>query len=533
MTAVARPLEGDDVVSVSALRRIPAPFLAGLAGCLAVVLAIGPWPVGVFQDDGLYVILAKSLATGEGYRFLNLPGAPNATHYPPGYPAFLAVLWKLYPDFPGNVTLFKFANAALIGLATALVCRFAMTRMALGSGAALAAAILFTACTPVLLLSVMVMSEPLFLAVLLASLLLAERAADTPTVRNVVVAAMAGALLAHVRTLGLLVIPALAIVLLMRRQWRAASVAVATGAAAMGPWQLWVRNHAHEVPALFSGKYGDYFGWWSEAVRADGTGFLWGTAMHNVRALAAYGLEATASGGFPTVVRYGAVAALAALLIGGLFRLATRAPVTASFVAAYLGVVLVWPFSPPRFLFGIWPLIGMACVMSAQWVAGGARGAPTAPRRLSRMVGALPAALLLAGYLTYNWLAVTGSAWDQLQKGVADRAQPLAEWTVRHAPADAVLATDDDALMYLYTGRHAIPTGRFTPQEYLRPQTPAFAVESLREILRTYPVDYVLASSEYGMYAVRGLVTAGPPELGIVSVLNVGAVFAPVTHKAP
>jgi len=68
---------------------------------IAIALAAIPnWPAGVFQDDGIYVVLGKALASGEGYRYLNLPGAPYATHYPPGYPLFLALLWKLSPQFP-------------------------------------------------------------------------------------------------------------------------------------------------------------------------------------------------------------------------------------------------------------------------------------------------------------------------------------------------------------------------------------------------------------------------------------------------
>ena len=85
-------------------------LVAAIALAIALV-AVPNWPVGVFQDDGIYVILGKALATGEGYRYLNLPGAPYATHYPPGYPLFLALLWKVSPQFPQNVGLFTFANA--------------------------------------------------------------------------------------------------------------------------------------------------------------------------------------------------------------------------------------------------------------------------------------------------------------------------------------------------------------------------------------------------------------------------------------
>src|SRR5690606_32694246 len=104
--AAARP--GDRLVPL---------LLAALTASVAI-WAIAPWPVGVFQDDGIYTILGKALASGEGYRYPNLPGAPPATHYPPGYPLFLALLWRVAPVFPSNVAIFTFAN---VGFLTAAV----------------------------------------------------------------------------------------------------------------------------------------------------------------------------------------------------------------------------------------------------------------------------------------------------------------------------------------------------------------------------------------------------------------------------
>ena len=37
------------------------PIVAALLAAAYAILAIEPWPVGVFQDDGLYTVLAKSL----------------------------------------------------------------------------------------------------------------------------------------------------------------------------------------------------------------------------------------------------------------------------------------------------------------------------------------------------------------------------------------------------------------------------------------------------------------------------------------
>ena len=89
----------------------------------AGVLTITPHPLGVFSDDGMYAVLAKSLAEGRGYRFINLPGAPSGTHFPPAYPLLLAALWKLVPAFPQNVLVFKAANALLNAVAAVLALR--------------------------------------------------------------------------------------------------------------------------------------------------------------------------------------------------------------------------------------------------------------------------------------------------------------------------------------------------------------------------------------------------------------------------
>src|ERR1051325_2612567 len=93
-----------------------APIIVVVIAIAAGMNAIDATPIGVFYDDALYTILGKAIASGEGYRYLNIPGAPPATHYPPGYPALLALLWKISPTFPQNVALFKTTNALLLGV---------------------------------------------------------------------------------------------------------------------------------------------------------------------------------------------------------------------------------------------------------------------------------------------------------------------------------------------------------------------------------------------------------------------------------
>src|SRR5688500_18494180 len=62
---------------------------------------------GQCHDDAIYVISARALAEGDGYRLTNLPGDPPQTKYPPLYPAVLALAWKIWPDFPANLLLIQ------------------------------------------------------------------------------------------------------------------------------------------------------------------------------------------------------------------------------------------------------------------------------------------------------------------------------------------------------------------------------------------------------------------------------------------
>lgn len=506
-----------------------APWLVALAAFGAAVSAIGAWPVGVFQDDGIYVVLAKSLATGEGYRYLNLPGAPAATHYPPLYPAFLALLWKLDPAFPQNVTLFKFANAMFLGGAAALFHAFARQRLQLGPLAAALSVGAFTACAPVVLLTVMVLSEPMFLCGLGATLIACDRAAASGRPRDAALAGGAAALLSMVRTLGILVVPATVLVMAWRRQWRAAFALGGVAVALSIPWQLWVGAHALEVPHVFLGKYGSYAGWLADAVRTDGIVFLRDVAWANLKSLVAQGWASTATDTLNVYVRNATSIALAFFFGLGLGAMWRRAPAVALFLLLYLAVVVIWPFAPARFTWGVWPLIGLVFALAAVTVwRFTPRLADGPAQRLARRAALAALGALAVGYGGYNYLGVARDWWGVVEGSVANRARPLAEWVVANTDSSAVIATDDDVLIHLYTGRRAIPNGAFTPQEHIVPQAPAFAVQSLRTILSTYRVDYVLASTQYGTYAVKGLVEADPPELRIVRALATGGVFAPV-----
>ena len=505
------------------------PLLLAMVSIAAIVLSIGPYPVGVFQDDGVYTVLAKSLATGQGYRYLHMPDAPNATHFPPLYPLFLAGLWKLFPAFPANVTLFKFANAAFIGLCAVLGWRYARRNLRMGLWTATVSVAAFTICAPIVLLSVMVMSEPLFLAALFPVLMACDRAAATGSRRDALIAGAAGGVLALVRTLGVVAIPATALVLAWRRRWLAAVLVCLAGAAVMLPWQLWIGAHEAEMPAVFIGKYGSYGGWLFDGMRDGGPMWVAQLVWFNLRLFIGGGWEVLAVNSLPIGFRFVVTAAVTALFFFGWWKMLARSPVAAWMVAGYLLLVLMWPFPPQRFTFGIWPLLGLhfGVAVEALW-----QWRPrTHPSVVMRWSAVAVAALLFAGYARSNYTSATRGWWSSMQSYVADRSKPAAEWVSANVPDDAVIVSEDDVLLHLYTGRRAVPIGTFTPQDHMRKQSPEFATETLRTILQTYRVDYVVTTTPFGARAAEGLVTGGSPELKRMGALSLGVIYQPVPRS--
>ena len=73
--------------------------------CVAIAyLALLQTPAaGTFHDDGVYLVTAKALAEGQGYRIISLPSEPPQTKYPILFPWLVSLVWHLNPSFPANL----------------------------------------------------------------------------------------------------------------------------------------------------------------------------------------------------------------------------------------------------------------------------------------------------------------------------------------------------------------------------------------------------------------------------------------------
>ena len=494
--------------------------VAGLA--LATGLAIvDAFPVGVVADDAFYVILARSIATGQGYHALNLPGHPAGTHFPPGYPALLALLSLVAPPFPASVAVFKAFNAVFLAASAVLVARLLQRRLNMGGGWAVAVGVVTAVSVPLLILSNLVLSELFFIALVLALLVSLERLVEEPaSARRAILLGVAIGACALVRTHGVVLVPAAALVLLARRRWREALTLTGSAIVTLLPWQLWTARHGGQLPAPLLGMYDSYAAWWLRGLREMGPSMVAQTVRKTTHETSVM-LSVLFAPVRTDAGRTATLAALAALSVAGAIAMRRRMPVTLLFLAGYLFIVLIWPFQTARFVWAVWPLL-LAVVVAGGWSAITQRDW----RMPIRVVLAAALLWVTVGYAAYELRGFRGAWWSSLGRANAPRLANTAQWVADHTAPDELVASEYEGAVWLYTGRQALPIIPLTPAQYLRDYSAQEnAREGLEPLLAAYPIRTVVVGTGNAYDAAAFLSSTRPARLQLRERFAGGAAF--------
>lgn len=461
-----------------------APWIAALAMLVATLATMTSDPIGVFNDDGIYLLTAKAIAEGQGYVYPHLPGTPPAIHYPPLWPALLALVWKVAPAFPASVGWFKLLNPVLLAATAAALTLVLQRGVGLGARAALAVTLLGMVSVPVLVIGNLLLSEPLFLLLFVLALPVSERLVrDGGTVRAAQAAGLA-ALLVLARTLGGVVVIATLLLLVRGRRWREAGVYTLLVALLLLPWQWFVWRASPGFADELRGSYGPYLEWVAAGYREGGAPFVRAVVAKNLAASwAMLGvLVSPFVGGALRALL--AASALAALLGGGvaLWR-ADRARVAVLALAGYLAVAIAWPFWVDRFLWVVWPLL----------VVIGAYGV-VAPRRRAVAVAGL---VLAAGLLAHAGRGLSTGAATRSSGEMSAAAIRLVRQVNDDRGLDGkLLASELAPLVALYTGERVLPLEILTPREHVvEKDAAARADEIVRIDARFRPEAYIVMAA--------------------------------------
>ena len=461
-------------------------FVCVVLGLVAVYLALLQTPAaGTFHDDGVYLVTAKALAEGQGYRIISLPGEPPQTKYPILFPWLVSLVWHLNPSFPANLPWLRLvpllATLAWLSLSWPLLRRLGASR------AQASAIVMLTAVSPwVAFLSTALMSETVFALLLTSGLLVMTRAhhEDARRVDPLVAGLLFGAAVLT-RIAGMAPAAAAVAVFLGTRRWMSAAQCFIGSAIVVAPWFWWVSRQA--PAAAMDGYYSasNYTSWnivtsyaWPEKLSV----LLMNATVGGLAFTEIWGVRVPAA---PALL---AGAAALMLVCSGLWR-ARREPV-AAVMLAYCAIHAAWVWPPLRFAVPVIPLL--------LWL--GFVGAAK-----QRFLACVVAAVLFAAGGFQLWTTVMQARDKGIVSPLAgtenwnDTAR-LLHWVSLETPSDATLTGNLDPMYYLFTGRKAVRA--FTTDPYslyydLGHQTgsPLGTVDGFRNRLLATKSDYVIVTA--------------------------------------
>ena len=322
---------------------------------------------------------------------------------------------------------------------------------------------------PTLTLSALVMSEPLFLALLIPTLLLAERVVErsdesNPRRRRAGIAHRCRDTRSYARhrTRSALSRSCCA----SRRRFRMrGALHCRRRSRRSSPWQLWVATHSGVVPMTMRGNYESYGAWFSSGLRAEGirTDCAHGAADEPRHRDDVRGLR-RARHADACSLRCSARARRAGRA-GGARTAWRHARVSTVFLTALLRYRHCLALLPQRFLWCVWPLVIVLpdARRPRECSAGVRRREPRSRRgRRPRRVRVCSR----CGYGVYNVRGYRHQWWSSIPRLISRNVHPLLVWVATHTPRNAVLATEAESAVYLYTGRSTVPVGTFTVDEY-------------------------------------------------------------------
>lgn len=479
-----------------------AALLTAVITLLAGLLTLTTDLIGVFHDDAVYVLIGKAVAEGQGFVNPHLPGTPAAIHFPPLFPLLLAGVLKLAPSFAAGLAWIKFVNPVLLAIAAYGMTLGIIRWFGLAPWVAAVVMLASTVSLPMLVLTNVVISEPMFVALFAPTVFAAERLRRRDDLPAILLAAALAAALILTRTIGASVVMAASIVFVLERRWRALFGYGLLVGILLLPWQLFVAKHAGAYPPELVGAYGNYLSWVGAGYRENGLPFVAAVFEKNVGDLWWYAkvvltstLEASALGTGAGIIAF--ALALAGLALG--LRRSPSRVVTLAF-AGYMAIVLVWPFTVHRFVWTLWPIVVALAFVGFREALRELRGAGR-PRAAVGLVGV--GALLLVGYGTYNGRGLA-LGWAS---NASHEVSAYAEILVRYVNADTRLqgrrlATEYAPMVALYTGQQVLPIDRLDVRDHLRQKSVEDHGAMLQAIDRLYAPDaYVVMATSPQMQA--------------------------------
>lgn len=450
------------------------------------ILRYNAFQVGALVDDAHYVVLAESLAGGNGFRLLNFPDAPREWAFPPGWPLLLVPIAKL---FPSNYQVYKLLSFVFWLASLVLMYKLFAGRIRSPNLEFLIALVALN--SSLIGISVSVMSEMAYLFFSLLALVVVERWNHDQENRKhksrmlIVVVAVLAVVVQLIRTAGFsLILALMAYLLLSRRYSQAGIVAVIFIIGILPQYGLYSQNGGSLISQgyqlqVFSGSITERIG----HVWANLRIYLNETIPNAILPIFTPRIKSAfvdlGMGVVPALIN----TLLLILMILG-FALACRRPHLSEFyfLVYFLGILNFWnPEVGPayrRFVIPVIPFFYFYMLQALAWFDRNMVGG----RWKLAAVSTTGFVLLMASVSMVRNL----QDWrDPVREKMIDLSAG-ADWIAENTPVDSIIMTVDPVPRYLYAHRRTVP----------------YPVEggNLEEYIMTNGIDYILVSEKLNTF---------------------------------
>jgi hypothetical protein len=536
-------------------RAIAITGIVALIGALAIYILRLDRVVGLTVDDAWYVLLAKSLATGQGYSLINSPTPGILPLYPPGFPFLLSLVYRLLPRFPENVWLLKSVSIAAMILSGIITYRYFLRDRKISAPVAMGIAVTTVICPPLVFLATStLMSDCVFMLTFLLTIVVTERCARAGRTSKgwgyAILAASLSSFAFLTRSIAVALVLAAILYLLKERLIRSAAIFIITVAVLIGPWMIYSRTHS-PTPAQQQ-EQGGYIvlpyqvQFWQRVAGDDasgevGVGALPTRVLNNsleflgrdvCRILMAVIFEALRDP-FKEAARQASVENSQhgeilpfSLLLGFFFIIGfiavAREKLTMAEIAVptSLAVITLWPFETIRYVLPLAPFVIFYFLAGLLWLQRLIQRSkfdlsPGSRWRLAHIVLGVIIAINLYGNVRYISNLYGDSTMDAPQwiRNFED-AEVLFSRIDQLTPKTAIIAANNPALITLYTGRKTVTWSNPADKWEIWKKLPV----NYLVWARVYPMPISPAESRYHtIYRSREgsdfrIVDLGPPE---------------------
>lgn len=401
-------------------------------------------------DNVYYYNLGKALAEGKGYVTLNRPGLPLASHYPPGYPAIIAIVMTLFSQ---SILTIKMLNGFLL-FGSIMVCYYLFKRLSANSHIAFLVSTLLILNSVILKYSSIMMSEiPFLFFSLLTLLIFLKTDRDISPFRQsyFYIFIFCLAIAYYIKTVGIALLGGFILYFLFYRRWRWVLSTVVGFVVLALPWTIRNRlagggSYVHQLlmvnpyrPELGMAGLSDFaIRFWSNFQRYVAVEIPNGLFPSLKNSISAYGFTSWIIG-----------ITICLLIVFGIYKLKKYSILIGAYFISTFGILLLWPqvWFGVRFIVPIIPLLFFCFLFGFHQFLNllfHKFGRSSFWHPLYLLIFAIA---FIPGLNQRNHQARTSypiNWYTYIQ---------MAKWTKKNTPQDAIISCRKPAIFYLFSNR--------------------------------------------------------------------------------